>query len=144
MVLVLWNAAVVTGVVAFLTGIKGGLLWLALLLLTAALLFYVYHLEQIQEKRHKSNPGPGIRWSVYVSRAFAVYAVALLIYSSQGTELPPPSKGCSAVWMGISRGLGVSHHTWLCLQNRAFSMVDPQIWQAGRQTRNTANGWYAE
>ncbi|WKL02591.1 hypothetical protein Q0F98_01025 [Paenibacillus amylolyticus] len=47
------NAAVVTGVVAFLTGIKGGLLWLALLLLTAALLFYVYHLEQIQEKRHK-------------------------------------------------------------------------------------------
>ncbi|OMF15198.1 hypothetical protein BK131_09900 [Paenibacillus amylolyticus] len=86
-VLVLWNAAVVTGVFAFLTGIKGGLLWLALLLLTAALLFYVYHLEQIQEKRHKSNPGPGIRWSVYVSRAFAVYAVALLIYSSQGTEL---------------------------------------------------------
>ncbi|OMF65746.1 hypothetical protein MKY66_18375 [Paenibacillus sp. FSL R5-0766] len=86
-VLVLWNAAVITGVVAFLTGIKGGLLWLALLLLTAALLFYVYHLEQIQEKRHKSNPGPGIRWSVYVSRAFAVYAVALLIYSAQGTEL---------------------------------------------------------
>ncbi|WP_458123010.1 hypothetical protein [Paenibacillus sp. Z3-2] len=86
-VLVLWNAAVITGVVAFLTGIKGGLLWFALLLLTAALLFYVYHLEQIQEKRHKSNPGPGIRWSVYVSRAFAVYAVALLIYSAQGTEL---------------------------------------------------------
>ncbi|WP_458462899.1 hypothetical protein [Paenibacillus sp.] len=86
-VLILWNAAVVTGVVAFLTGIKGGLLWLALLLLTAALLFYVYHLEQIQEKRHKSNPGPGIRWSVYVSRAFAAYAVALLIYSAQGTEL---------------------------------------------------------
>ncbi|WP_336764472.1 hypothetical protein [Paenibacillus sp. USHLN196] len=86
-VLVLWNAAVITGVVAFLTGIMGGLLWFALLLLTAALLFYVYHLEQIQEKRHKSNPGPGIRWSVYVSRAFAVYAVALLIYSAQGTEL---------------------------------------------------------
>ncbi|MCF7753634.1 hypothetical protein KQ941_04185 [Paenibacillus xylanexedens] len=86
-VLVLWNAAVITGVVAFLTGIKGGLLWFALLLLTVALLFYVYHLEQIQEKRHKSNPGPGIRWSVYVSRAFAAYAVALLIYSAQGTEL---------------------------------------------------------
>ncbi|MFC9709831.1 hypothetical protein ACFTRD_16965 [Paenibacillus sp. NPDC056933] len=86
-VLILWNAAVITGVVAFLTGIKGGLLWFALLLLTAAILFYVYHLEQIQENRHKSNPGPGIRWSVYVSRALAVYAVALLIYSAQGIEL---------------------------------------------------------
>ncbi|UPK41825.1 hypothetical protein [Paenibacillus pabuli] len=86
-VLYVWNAAVITGAIAFLTGIKGGLLWFALLLLAAAAIFYVYHLEQIQEKRHKNNPGPGIRWSVYVSRAFAVYVVALLIYSAQDTEL---------------------------------------------------------
>lgn len=86
-VLLLWNAAVITGVFAFLTGIKGVLLWLALLFLTAALICYVYHLEQIQEKRHKNNPGPGIRWTVYVSRALAVYAMALLIYSAQGLEL---------------------------------------------------------
>ncbi|MNP43625.1 hypothetical protein D3C76_1374550 [compost metagenome] len=66
---------------------KRGLLWLALLLLTAGMLVYVYHLEQIQEKRHKNNPGPGIRWSVYVSRALAALMVALLIYASQGPEL---------------------------------------------------------
>jgi hypothetical protein len=87
MVLVLWNAAVITGVIAFLTGIQGGLLWFALLLLTGALICYVYHLEQIQEKRHKSNPSPGIRWTVYVSRALLVYSTALLIYSAQGMEL---------------------------------------------------------
>lgn len=87
MILVLWNAAVITGVIAFLTGIQGGLLWFALLLLTGALICYVYHLEQIQEKRHKSNPGPGIRWTVYVSRALLVYSMALLIYSAQDVEL---------------------------------------------------------
>jgi len=86
-VLLLWNAAVITGVTAFLTDHKEGLLWLALLLLTAGMLVYVYHLEQIQEKRHKNNPGPGIRWSVYVSRALAAFMVALLIYASQGPEL---------------------------------------------------------
>lgn len=86
-VLLLWNAAVITGVVAFLADMKRGLLWLALLLLTAGMLVYVYHLEQIQEKRHKNNPGPGIRWSVYVSRALAALMVALLIYASQGPEL---------------------------------------------------------
>lgn len=86
-VIALWNAAVIIGAIAFLTGIQGSLLWFALLLITGALICYAAHLEQIQEKRHKSNPGPGIRWTVYVSRALTAYAIALLIYSAQSTEL---------------------------------------------------------
>jgi hypothetical protein len=86
-VIALWNAAVITGAFAFLTGMQGSLLWFALLLITGALICYAAHLEQIQEKRHKSNPGPGIRWTVYVSRALTAYAIALLIYSAQGSEL---------------------------------------------------------
>ncbi|WP_339273104.1 hypothetical protein MKY59_18820 [Paenibacillus sp. FSL W8-0426] len=86
-VLYLWNAAVILGAAAFLTGIQGLMLWCALLLLAAALVCYAYHLEQIQDKRNKNNPGPGIRWSVYVTRAAAAFALALLIYAAQDPDL---------------------------------------------------------
>lgn len=86
-VLVLWNAAVVVGTLAFLADASAWLLWTALLLLAAAATAYNIHLLQIKKKRHKRNPGLGIQWSVYASQAFACLTVTLLIYA-----LPNPDR----------------------------------------------------
>jgi len=81
-VLLLWNGAVVAGVLSFLVGGVPWFMWTALLLLTAAAVVYNVHLLQIKKKRHKRTPGSGIKWSVYCSHAFACSLFVLLIYSA--------------------------------------------------------------
>nr|WP_144919417.1 hypothetical protein [Paenibacillus bovis] len=79
--LILWNSAVVLGAINFL--IDGGfwISWLALFILTAAIVVYNIHLLQIKKYRNKRNPGLGIKWSVFASQAFLVLVIGLLIYS---------------------------------------------------------------
>jgi len=79
--LILWNAAVIAGVLCFLLGGKTLLLQLALAILTAAIAVYNVHLLQIRKHRHKRKPGAGIQWSMYFNHAFAVIVAAALIYS---------------------------------------------------------------
>ncbi|THF76059.1 hypothetical protein [Cohnella fermenti] len=81
-VLVLWNASVLVGALAFLLDASVWLLWFALLLLTAAIVVYNVHLLQIRRHRHKRNPGSGIRWSLLSSHMLALSAVAMLIYAA--------------------------------------------------------------
>jgi len=81
-VLILWNAAVLVGAVAFLSGAGSGMLWFALALLAAAVIVYNVHLMQIKKHRHKKNPGNGIRWSVISSQALAVAAVATIVMTA--------------------------------------------------------------
>jgi len=80
-VLVLWNASVAVGALAFLGDWGDWAIQTALLLLAAAVVLYNVHLQQIKRTRHKRTPGPGIKWSVYASQAFAVMTVAAFAYS---------------------------------------------------------------
>ncbi|HIW33766.1 MAG TPA: cbb3-type cytochrome c oxidase subunit I [Candidatus Paenibacillus intestinavium] len=79
--LLLWNAAVVVGVLNFLLGEITVLLQLALAILTVAILVYNAHLLQIRKHRHKRKPGAGIQWSMYFNHAFAVAATIACVYS---------------------------------------------------------------
>lgn len=79
-ILILWNAAVIIGAVAFLIGSNTWLLVLALILLVDAILIYNLHLLQIRKHRHKKTPGVGIQWSMYGNQAFAVLSTLMLIY----------------------------------------------------------------
>lgn len=79
-VLALWNAAVLAGAAAFLTGGNVRFVWFAAALLGAAVLLYNVHLLQIRKHRHKRNPGAGIRWTVYGSQAFGCLTIAMLVY----------------------------------------------------------------
>lgn len=81
-VLILWNASVLTGALSFLLGGSIWFKWAAILLLTLAVLLYNYHLLQIKRKRHKRNPGSGIKWTVYGSQAFGCLLVVLLVYAA--------------------------------------------------------------
>lgn len=85
-VLLLWNAAVILGVIAFLTDGAPRLIWYALLLLAAAVATYNAHLLFIRRSRHKRHPGSGIQWSVYGSWAFGVLLLAYLIYGFVSPE----------------------------------------------------------
>ncbi|MFC4597999.1 hypothetical protein [Cohnella hongkongensis] len=80
-VTLLWNAAVWIGALAFLADWSIWAIQSALLLLAAAAVLYNLHLLQIKSKRHKRNPGPGIKWSIYASQAFACMTIALLVYA---------------------------------------------------------------
>lgn len=79
--LITWNTSVVFGAVSFL--LDGGFwtTWLALLIVTIALVFYNIHLLQIKKHRVKPNPGHGIRWSVYAGQFLLLFVVALLLYT---------------------------------------------------------------
>lgn len=79
--LLLWNAGVLVGAIAFLWDLPVWGKWSALLLITIAIITYNIHLVQIRKKRHKQNPGSGIRWSVFSSQTLAASALVLLLYS---------------------------------------------------------------
>jgi len=80
-VLVLWNASVAIGALAFLADWGVWALQLAIALLAAAAVLYNVHLVQIKKKRHKRTPGSGIKWSMYASQAFAVMTIVAFAYS---------------------------------------------------------------
>lgn len=75
-----WNGAVLTGVAGFLSDaytIKAA----ALVFLTAALVLYNLHIQQIWKARHKPIPGAGITWSVWSVRMLTlVCAIAAAAY----------------------------------------------------------------
>lgn len=80
-ILILWNAAVISGTISLLSGGQWLPMWLSLLMITVAFIIYNIHLLQIRKYRHKPHPGAGIKWSVYMSQAMALFAVLLTIYS---------------------------------------------------------------
>lgn len=80
-VLLLWNAAVIGGVIYFLFSTNIWVLIFSLLILTIAFIAYYVHVTQIKKHRHKKTPGAGIKWSVYANLAFAIIAFAILISS---------------------------------------------------------------
>lgn len=80
-IVVLWNAAVIVGALGFLLAMNRWMIWVALLLLVAAVWVYAIHLTQIKKHRHKRNPGNGIKWSMYATQALAVIATVLLLAS---------------------------------------------------------------
>ena len=74
--LILWNAGVVVGAISFL--LKGPL-WPGLLLIVLAVIFYNAHILQIYKYRHKPNPGAGIVWSIWATRALGVIGFLALL-----------------------------------------------------------------
>jgi len=80
-ILLLWNAAVIAGVLSFLLNGKPWTMQLALALLTIAFIIYNVHLLHIRKNRFKKNPGAGIQWSMYVNHGFAIILILLLAFS---------------------------------------------------------------
>lgn len=75
--LIIWNLAVMAGVLSFLFPVGIWAKWVALCLVTIAIGAYNLHLLQIRKRRVKQNPGLGIKWSVYASQALLIIAVIL-------------------------------------------------------------------
>lgn len=76
-----WNAAVVWGATAFLLGGSFWFVWTSLVLLTVAIGVYAFHLYEMQKHRVKPNPGYGVLWAVYTTRALLLSAVGLTLYT---------------------------------------------------------------
>ncbi|GIM46417.1 hypothetical protein DNHGIG_19660 [Collibacillus ludicampi] len=77
-VLFLWNAAVFTGAVAFLTAAPIPAVRAAVGLLTLAVYAYNMHITRIRNARHKKSPGAGVLAAVYSARALAVISTVAL------------------------------------------------------------------
>lgn len=75
-------AAVWAGVVSFLLNLPAWCHWVALLFAAIAFAVYAYHLNQMEQFRHKPSPGAGIRWAQYLARGIAVVLVMLVIVSA--------------------------------------------------------------
>jgi hypothetical protein len=80
-IVILWNAAVITGAAAFLLDWHNVVKWLALLFLVCALTLYNKHIKQIRKAKHKPNPGEGIRWSIIAVRVLLAVGIVLLLLS---------------------------------------------------------------
>lgn len=78
-VLVLWNAGVIVGTLAFLFESPLWMKGIALLFITLAIAAFNVHISQIYKYRHKKNPGAGIAWSIFAARFLFVAAVATLV-----------------------------------------------------------------
>lgn len=80
-VMILWNASVVIGMLAFIINTNLWLLITAILLLMIAVILYNIHLLQIKKHRHKKNPGTGILWSMYGNQVFAFLVLLMALYA---------------------------------------------------------------
>lgn len=78
LILLLWNGAVLLGAAAFLFKLGSWGMGVSIALLLAALVVYEAHIRDIIKHRHKKTPGNGIVWTVWCTRALAVFAAALL------------------------------------------------------------------
>lgn len=77
-ILLLWNAGVWVGALAFLFDGAKLILWFGLVLIVLAIAVYNIHLSQIYKHRHKPNPGTGIVWSVRAARMLMITGIVLL------------------------------------------------------------------
>ncbi|OUM88498.1 MAG: hypothetical protein BAA01_05180 [Bacillus thermozeamaize] len=77
----LWNAAVLTGAVAFLTAAPFPVVLVAASVLTLAVYAYNLYIEQVRKARHKKSPGAGVLAAVYSARALAVFGTVAMVYA---------------------------------------------------------------
>ena len=77
----MWNAAVLTGAVVFLTAAPFPVVLVAASVLTLAVYAYNLYIEQVRKARHKKNPGAGVLAAVYSARALAVFGTVAMVYA---------------------------------------------------------------
>ncbi len=78
-IIVLWNAGVLMGSVAFLLDWPVYMKWVGLLFIVLAFIAYNIHISQIYKARHKPEPGYGIIWSIRAARTLMIVGIITLI-----------------------------------------------------------------
>jgi len=78
-IIILWNAGVLSGAISFLLDWHAFMKWLGLLFIVLAFMVYNIHISHIYIYRHKPHPGNGIIWTIRSARTLMVIGVISLI-----------------------------------------------------------------